>query len=153
MQFKNKPKTVDGYAAYPTTEDTQRCWSHILIDSKNTIDTSEDKPAAQLLHEQLQEILHIAKGRSPGDVSDLSARILAIADKHEELGHKFATTLRDGEMDETSSNTSQIIISLQIATKHGRLVYNLDIRSHASQTRQERPRRLLGVFLKKTKKA
>ena len=46
---------------------------------------------------ELQEILHIAKGRPPGDVSDLSARIIAVADQHKAMGNKFATTLRNAE--------------------------------------------------------
>ena len=173
-QFKNKPTTVDGYCAYPRTKKIQRCWSHVLIDSKHTIDTSEDKPATQLLHEELQEILHIAKGRPPGDVSDLSARILAIADKHEELGHKFATTLRNAEpnlltfvqypgMDPTNNETERWMRLIAI---HRRTSFRfkspqsmedwsiiwtfvLTCRKQGKNVQEE----LLRVFLKKTKKA
>ena len=93
-KFKGKPKTVDGYAVYPATDDTQRCWDHFKRDSENVILYSEYPLIAQKLHNRLMKLYHIAKGRPPGDVSDLIARTLDIADEHEKYGHKFATKLR-----------------------------------------------------------
>ncbi len=94
--FKNKCKTVDGYCGYETDDDTQRCWSHILIDSKHAMKTALYCHETTILHERLQKIFHIAKGRPPGDVSDLIAQVLDIVDQHEKLGNKkFATTLRN----------------------------------------------------------
>ena len=92
--LENKPKTVDGYAAYPTTKDTQRCWDHFKRDSENVVLTNQHPTAAQELHNELMKLYHIAKGRPPGDVPDLIARTLDIAEQHEKYGHKFATKLR-----------------------------------------------------------
>ena len=93
-KLKNKSKTVDGCAAYPTTKDTQRCWNHFKRDSENVEISSQYPIAAQKLHNKLMKLYHIANSRPPGDVSDLIARTLDIADQHEKYGHKFATKLR-----------------------------------------------------------
>ena len=62
-------------------------------DSKNVEISSQYPMVAKKLYTKLMKLCHIAKGRPPGDVSDLIARTLDIAEQHEKYGHKFATKL------------------------------------------------------------
>ncbi len=89
-EFLRMPMTVDGYIVYQIIckllgIKKQRCWVHVIRDSKGALDTTKYAAATQALHRELQWVFHVAKKRPPGDVSDLLGKLYEIADQHEKL--------------------------------------------------------------------
>ena len=91
----DKPVTTDGYAVYNMFEIRQRCWAHILRESKDAVICSQ----THLLHENLKTLFAKAKlmqeNHDTGSIDAMIQKTLCIAEEYKRLGSSFATTLKN----------------------------------------------------------
>lgn len=94
-QCLGKPITTDGYAAYNMFDIRQRCWAHILRESKDAATC----PQTQLLHDKLKTLFSDAKlmqkNRNTGAIDVMVHKTLHIAQQYKLFHASFGTTLEN----------------------------------------------------------
>ena len=105
IQDYSKPITCDGYSGYSKFEILQRCWAHMLRESKDVKRIHDKKyPGLAVLHDNLTALFHNAKHRQRKDnnapiidTEQIENNVQAIASRYRQydIGDAFATKLEN----------------------------------------------------------